>query len=55
MEDASSSLTPAGLLAGISVVHPLASLGGLLWMAHRPTLPMSMSSSGQHRVVTLKL
>lgn len=55
MEDASSSLTPAGLLAGISVVHHLASLGGLLWMAHRPTLPMSMSSSGQHRVVTLKL
>lgn len=55
MEDASSSLTPAGLFAGISVVHPLASPGGLLWMAHRPTLPRSMSSSGQHRVVTLKL
>lgn len=29
-------------------VHPLASPGGLLWMAHRPTCAMPMYPSGQH-------
>lgn len=44
----SSPFTGVGWFLLTSVVHPLASPGGLLWMAHWPTPAMSMSPSGRH-------
>lgn len=47
--------TGVGWFLLTSVVHPLASPGGLLWMAHWPAPAMSMSPSGRHSCLKLCL